>query len=116
MATLIEASIGSEWLLTMGRRPAYARVAHLICELTCRLDAVGQLVGEAYEFPLTQEQMGDALGLTAVHVNRMLRQLVEDGLIVREGRRMIFPDRSRLERAADFSDDYLHIGRPCRTD
>lgn len=105
--TLIEASIADEWLLNMGRRPAKARLAHLLCELATRLDAAGLTNGSCYDVPLTQEQLGDALGLTAVHVNRMLRQLENDGLILRDGRRMQFPERHKLTREAEFSADYL---------
>lgn len=105
--TLVEGSIANEWLLNMGRRPAKTRVAHLLCELAARLDAAGLTDGSCYDIPLTQEQLGDALGLTAVHVNRMLRQLEEDGLVLRDGRRMRFPDRQRLAREAEFSLGYL---------
>lgn len=109
MATLVDAAISSEWLLNIGRRSAKERVAHLLCELASRIDANSPSVSRQYQIPLTQEQMGDILGLTAVHVNRMMKQLAEDGLILRDGRYISFPRRDRLMRLADFNDRYLNI-------
>lgn len=112
MMTLIEASVADEWLLNLGRRPAKARLAHLLCEFTARVDAAGLTDGSGYLLPLTQEQIGDALGLTPIHVNRMLRELREDGLIVQAGRHISFPDRRAIARTADFRDDYLRLRQP----
>jgi len=105
--TSIEASISSEWLLNIGRRPAKTRVAHLICELAARFDQAGMANGVEYDIPLTQEQIGDALGLTAVHVNRMLKELDEQTLVIRDGRRVMLPNRARLEQLADYNGSYL---------
>lgn len=109
MITLVEASILSEWLLNTGQRPAIARVAHLLCEFAARLDAVGQGGRNGYELPLSQEQLGDAVGLTSVHVNRMLKSLKGDGLIEQNARKVRFPDWKALRKAADFSELYLHL-------
>ncbi|MDN4634084.1 Crp/Fnr family transcriptional regulator [Sphingomonas sp. PsM26] len=113
--TLLEASISNEWLLNMGRRPAKTRVAHLLCEMAARIDAAGISNGTQYDIPLTQEQIGDALGLTAVHVNRMLKELNEEALVFRDGRRIKIPDRRKLEYAAEFTVSYLHIDRDARS-
>ncbi|MEG3162897.1 Crp/Fnr family transcriptional regulator [Sphingomonas sp. LB2R24] len=107
--TLLEASRYRESMLNVGRRDARARVAHLFCEIAVRLDAPSLPPGQRYELPMTQEDLGDAVGLTPVHVNRTLRALVEDGLIVRDKRFLIFPDWDRLIKAADFNCRYLHM-------
>jgi CRP-like cAMP-binding protein len=104
---LVEASISSEWLLNIGRRSAKTRVAHLMCELAARFDRAGMANGVEYDIPLTQEQIGDALGLTAVHVNRMLKELDEETLVIRDGRRVRLPNRTRLEQVADYNGRYF---------
>jgi CRP-like cAMP-binding protein len=106
---LIDASIFREWILNVGRRDARARVAHLLCEVSIRMEAAGLTTGSDYELPLTQEQLGDAVGLTSVHVNRTLRVLAEQGLIRRDRRHVRFDDLKRLRAAADFSALYLHL-------
>lgn len=108
-STLVDEATLREWLANLGRRDAYARVGHLICELWFRLKAVGQVdERHAFEFPLTQEQVGDATGLTPVHVNRMLRRLREDRLIAIERRRLTVRDPRRLSAASGFDPTYLH--------
>ncbi len=107
---LVESSIFREWIVNVGRRSARERLAHLLCEFACRLDAQGLSVpGGHYELPMTQEQIGDALGLTSVHVNRSIKALSEEGLLTRKGRILSFPDIRRLREVADFSELYLHL-------
>jgi CRP-like cAMP-binding protein len=106
---LIEASIFREWVLNIGRRDSRTRTAHLLCEFALRLDAQGLTEDYGYHLPMTQEQLSDALGLTAVHVNRTLRGLEAEGLIKRTGREVSFPDWTRLRDAADFNQRYLHL-------
>jgi CRP-like cAMP-binding protein len=106
---LVEASIFREWVLNVGRRDARARVAHLLCELGVRLDAEGLAEEYGYEMPMTQEQLADAVGLTPVHVNRTLKALEGEGLIVRSKRSISFPDWKRLRSAGDFNQRYLHL-------
>ena len=105
--SLVEASIAREWQLNTGRRNARTRIAHLLCEFQQRLRLIG--VGEdgSYELPMTQEQLGDALGLTPVHVNRMLQRLERDGLISRHKRRVMVEDWARLGSAGQFNPRYL---------
>ena len=105
----VEASIFREWVLNVGRRQAPERIAHVLCELGFRLDALGLARGHGYELPLTQEQIGDAVGLTQVHVNRTLKELTDRGLICRERRRISFPDWRRLCEIAGFNERYLHM-------
>lgn len=106
--TLIDASIFREWVVNVGRRDSRARVAHLLCEFSLRLEAAGLASNHHYELPMTQEQLADAVGLTSVHVNRVLKQLGEEGLISRDRRSIVIEDWKRMREAGDFSERYLH--------
>ncbi|HEY0012936.1 MAG TPA: Crp/Fnr family transcriptional regulator [Allosphingosinicella sp.] len=106
---LVEASIFREWVLNVGRRDARTRVVHLLCELGVRLDTEGLATDYSYDLPMTQEQLADAVGLTSVHVNRTLKSLEAEGLIVRSKRSVSFPDWKRLRAAGDFNQRYLHL-------
>jgi len=87
-------------LAGLGRTSAKARVAALLIEIRNRLRALDPAIGESFTLGLTQEEIGDATGLTAVHVNRMLRQLQEDNLLARDGGRFTFLNESGLLRTA----------------
>lgn len=73
--TLIDGATFREWMVNLGRRTGQQRVAHLLCEMAARYRAVGLTNGQAFEFPITQTELGDAVGLTPVHVNRVLQDL-----------------------------------------
>ena len=107
--TLVEASIFREWVVNVGRRRARERIAHVLCELGSRLDALGLAEDYGYDLPMTQEELGDAVGLTPVHVNRTLKTLAAEGLITRNKRSVSFPDWEKLRRAGDFNERYLHM-------
>lgn len=109
--TLVDSSICREWILNVGRRDARSRIAHLLCEIGFRLETLGLGKSSHYELPMTQEQIGDACGLTPVHVNRILKQLERDGLIVRHKRLVSIPDWDMLRKIGDFTTRYLHAGR-----
>jgi CRP-like cAMP-binding protein len=106
---LVEASIFREWVVNVGRRVAKARIAHLLCEFATRLRVAGLGDGRSCVLPMTQEQIGDAVGLTPVHVNRTLKALVEDGAIERNKREISFSDWERIRHLGDFTDLYLHL-------
>lgn len=106
--TLLDASIFREWVVNVGRRDSRARIAHLLCELVFRLKRMGAGDGGVYDFPLTQEQLADATGLTAVHTNRTLQSLRKDGLIQLSARSLSVLDWERLKEVADFDELYLH--------
>jgi CRP-like cAMP-binding protein len=114
--TLIDSSIFREWVVNVGRRDGRARVAHLLCEFARRMETAGLANAHGNEMPLTQEQIADATGLTAVHVNRVLKALSDEGLINRTRRVVTIPNWSRLRRVAGFNETYLHLdqagGRP----
>ncbi len=105
---LIEASIGREWLLNIGRRDALARLAHFLCELHVRLRQMASPGLDESDIPLTQEQLADLLGLTPVHINRTLRSLEASGAVRRTGRRLRVANVEQLYTIAGFSDLYLH--------
>jgi CRP/FNR family transcriptional regulator len=96
----------SDRLASLGRTPAKARVAALIVDALRRLRASGEPVADDIPLPLTQEEIGDLTGLTAVHVNRMMRRLVEDGLIIRANGRVRILDEAALARIAHHTDRY----------
>jgi CRP-like cAMP-binding protein len=106
--SLIDSAIFREWVVNLGRRDARARIAHLLCELADRLKISGAVDGEMYDFPLTQEQIGDATGLTAVHTNRTLQGLRKDGLISLSSNRLGITDWDALCEVGDFNERYLH--------
>lgn len=107
--TLVDASIHREWVANVGRRDAPTRIAHLLCEFALKMDAIG-LDPMHYELPMTQDQLADATGLTAVHVNRTLQALEKDGLIERATpKSVIIGDWKKLAAAGDFQSDYLHL-------
>jgi len=108
-ATLVEEAITREWLVNVGQRSAYERVAHLLCEMFVRLRAVGLTQDTTCEFPLTQAELADTTGLSAVHVNRTLQELRRDNLIEWKGKTLTILDLGRLQMAALFNQDYLHL-------
>jgi CRP-like cAMP-binding protein len=107
--TLIDAGIFREWIVNLGSRNAYSRIGHLICEVFLKLKAVELTKGNSFDFPITQAEMGDATGLSTVHVNRSIMELRKDGLIILEKGRCTIPDLERLQRAALFDSNYLHL-------
>jgi CRP-like cAMP-binding protein len=108
--TLVEGSISREWVANIGRRDARTRIAHLLCEFAVRLRVAGLVEDDSYELPMTQEQIGDATGLTAVHVNRTIRALEADGLIERAHPRAIhYKDWRAMAEAGDFDSNFLHL-------
>jgi len=107
--TLIDAAISRECIANIGRRNAFARIAHLLCELYIRLQSVGLVRDGAFELPLTQTDIGDATGLSVVHVNRTLQRMRADGLITWVGHQVTVRDQKRLEAAGEFRATYLNL-------
>jgi CRP-like cAMP-binding protein len=107
--TLIDAAVFREWVVNVGRREGTSRVAHVLCELLVRLRAVGLVEDHACDLPITQTEFADAVGFTTVHVNRILQQLRNDGLIELKGERLFVPDWERLKRTGEFDPAYLHL-------
>ena len=111
LSTLMDASIQREHIMSMGRRGAQARIGHLMCEICIRLEIIGLAKQHVFSLPLTQIDLADATGLTAIHVNRMLRQLREQKLLTfRQGQVQIH-DWERLQALSEFDPTYLHLER-----
>ena len=108
-SVLTEVSISREWILSLGRRHRQTRIAHFTCEYAVRMNDRGLSSGDLIDIPMTQEQLGHATGLTAVHVNRMLKMLEADGLIVKIGRQLRISSIATLRKRADFNARYLHL-------
>ncbi len=104
----VDAAIFREWMVTLGRRSAREKVAHLLCELMVRLQFVGLSENSGYELAPRQADLGDALGLSTVHVNRTLQELRAEGLIVSHGKLLTIPDLEKVKQVAGFSPAYLH--------
>jgi CRP-like cAMP-binding protein len=108
LETLVDGAIFREWIANVGRRDARTRISHLLCEFAVRLHTAGLTEGHRYELPMTQEQLGDATGLTAVHVNRTMQALRTDGLITSNKRAITIEDWKALTTVGDFDTAYLH--------
>ncbi len=109
LSTLIDAAIHRMWLVSMGRRTSAAQLAHLLCELLVRLRVVGLARDNAFEFGLSQAQLANVLGLSTVHVNRVLQELRGRGLVAWAGSRVEILDWDGLVKAAEFDPTYLQL-------
>jgi CRP-like cAMP-binding protein len=106
--TLIDAAIFREWMIGIGRRSAKTRIAHLLCEMVMRLRAVGLQKGNMVPLPITQAEVGDALGLSTVHVNRTLQDLRKENLLEWERGVLTVLDWEGLTLTGEFDPTYLH--------
>jgi CRP-like cAMP-binding protein len=103
-----ESTLLAERLITVGRRPARDRVAHFLLEMLIRLRALGLADERSYRLPLTQEMIGDALGLSIPYLNRVLRELRDDGLVLIRNQTVSIARPDELSALADFEHGYLH--------
>ncbi|WEK46317.1 MAG: Crp/Fnr family transcriptional regulator [Candidatus Andeanibacterium colombiense] len=108
-ATLIDASIHRAWLFRLGRLDALGRVAHFLCETNVRLISAGLSDGRRFALGITQADLAEICGLTNVHVNRVMRQLREEGLCVFRSSLVEILDPQRLAARAQFDPAYLYI-------
>ncbi len=104
-----EEAILREQVVRNGRRTASERIAHLLLELHRRAVISGEGEGNHFRMPISQPLIADALGLSFVHVNRVIRKFVREGYVERDKSSMELIDRDALVRIADFCDDYLHL-------
>jgi CRP-like cAMP-binding protein len=107
--TALDTAITREWLTSVGRRRAHARLSHLLCEIWWRLHMAGLAHDQSFDFPVTQAEVGDALGLSIVHVNRTLKVLRAEGLISPQSTRIMLLDLPRLKEVAEFDPAYLQV-------
>ena len=105
---MIDAAIYREWIVNVGSRDAYSRIAHLICELYLRLKAVGLTNGSSFEAPITQTEIADPTGLSNVHVNRSIQRLRGEGLITLSKSTCTIENWGGLMKASEFDPTYLH--------
>ena len=110
-STLVDESILRQWLTNMGQRFAYERMAHIFCELWLRMKVVGLAADDEFHLPLTQNQLGDTIGLTPVHVNRTLQRMRNEGLVELDNKRLKICDIEKLKEIAQFNSEYLHMKR-----
>jgi CRP-like cAMP-binding protein len=108
-STLVEESITREWVVNVGHRTAFERLGHLFCEIYERLNAVGLAKGMSCDLPLTQAEMSDALALSAVHVNRVLMQMRNTGVITLRNQQLTLNDSESLRILSGFDTRYLHL-------
>jgi CRP-like cAMP-binding protein len=106
--TLIDAAIFREWMVGLGRRKAPSRIAHFFCEMYARLDAIGMAAEGTVPLPITQEELGDALGLSSVHTNRALQDLRGKNYFTFERGKLTIHDWRGLAREGEFDQTYLH--------
>lgn len=109
--TLIEAAMFRAWMTGMGRRTAFERIAHLFCEMYLKLQAVGLAENYRCSMPITQSDLADALGLTPVHVNRVLQEMRGRSLISLSRSTLVIEAWDDLLRASEFDPTYLHLER-----
>lgn len=116
-AQLVDEATLRAWIVSMGRRSSVERVAHLMCELYLRLRGTESLGDDMVELPVSQLLFADALGMTPVHINRVLRRLREAGIMEISRRSLRVIDPIGLVRVAGFDENYLHrrrlgLGKP----
>jgi CRP-like cAMP-binding protein len=114
--TLVDGAVHREWMTGLGRLDARERIAHVLCELFLRLQAVGLTRDHSYELPITQTELADAFGLSNVHMNRTFQDLRGEGLITSEGKTVVINDWERLQQVAQFNPDYLHADQRIERD
>lgn len=110
----VSASIHREWLLNLGRRSAFERLAHLFLEIYMRLRESGHALEGECECPLTQNDLADATGVTSVHLNRTMQELRREGLVELKSKRLFIRDFDRLAQVAMFNPNYLQLGHETR--
>lgn len=108
--TINETTILREWICNIAVREALASIAHLICEIAVRLDAVGLVEDGRFHVPFTQQDLANASGFSVVHVNRTLKELRRRGLLAWESRTLKLIDFAGLKRIAEFEPGYLQGG------
>ena len=107
--TVIDAAIFRQWLVASGHLPAVGQISHFFCELWTRLSVVGLTEGRCFDLPINQGDLGDAMGLSSVHVNRCLMTLRRNGLLEWTGGRVKILDWNELQALAEFDPEYLNL-------
>lgn len=109
--SLVDEGTLREWLVNLGRRDADHRMMHLFCELLVRYQTVGRADVNSFELPITQYDLGELLGISAVHTNRTLQTLRDANLLEFHGKRVRLPDVEQIKSLCGFDPNYLHLTR-----
>jgi len=112
--TLVDGAIHREWIVAMGRRSKISHLAHLICELYVRLKVVNRTTGLSFRLPLTQAELADVLGLSVVHMSRIVGDLRKLGAVTWADQSLTIIDWGRLQQIAEFDPTYLNMVRDSR--
>jgi CRP-like cAMP-binding protein len=112
--TLVDGAIHREWIVAMGRRSKKSHLAHLICELFVRLEGVNLTNGMSFHLPLSQSEMADVIGLSVVHMNRVIQALRREKLISWTNQTVTILNWDRLKEVAEFDPTYLSMHREPR--
>lgn len=115
-STMTDSAVLREWIVNHGSRNARKRIAHLLCEILVRYRLIGEGANNTVPFPLTQEELSEATGMSPIHANRMLQELRSQGLVELSNRVLTILDFEELRKAADFDPSYLHLVRTQRGD
>ncbi len=115
-STMTDSAVLREWIVNHGSRDALQRVAHVICEILIRYRLVGLAPADCFPFPMTQDELAEATGLSTVHINRTLQHLRIEGLIELKQHRLTVLDPHGLQRLGQFDGSYLHLIRTERGD
>jgi CRP-like cAMP-binding protein len=110
-AALVEESIAREWIANVGQRSGSERMAHMFCEHYCRMEALGLTDGPSCLLPLTQIDVGDALGVSPIHANRLLQDFRRLGLLAFGDKHLTILNFDILKQVAGFDDTYLHLNQ-----
>jgi CRP-like cAMP-binding protein len=108
----VDASIFAKWVGNLGRKNAKARISHVMCEMGLRMEAASLGTRTSYDLPMTQEQFGEATGLTTVHVNRTLQEIRGAGLLAFRNGRVEINDWESLAETAEFDPSFLMLDEP----
>jgi CRP-like cAMP-binding protein len=109
--TFIRLAILREWVTNLGRRDALARVAHVLCEITLRLQRVDLAQDFCFSIPWTQTDVADACGISSVHANRVVQELRRLGLVEWDSKKVRILNWDAVAKIGDFSDEYLRLGK-----
>jgi CRP-like cAMP-binding protein len=107
--SLLDSALHREWIVAMGAMPSRSHLAHLFCEMYLRLESVGLAGDYTFHFPITQDELADTLGISPVHVNRVLQELRAEGVIQFDGKVGTILDWDRLVEIGQFDDKHLHL-------
>ena len=109
LSTVIDAAIHRAWLTCIGRRSPAKHIGHLLCEIYVRLNAMGLASDNTFEFPVTQGELSDMIGLSLVHVNKTIQTLRTQNLFTWEGTRVVIRNFEQLAEFSGFDPTYLNL-------